>query len=351
MAQIEATPDLEAFLDQHVAANDGLAAASVAIREIASKTVDLAELVALGPLAGRMGESRSVTNEGGDVQKELDVVANDLFVSALQHAPVAIVLSEELDEPLVLDASAPLVVAIDPLDGSSNIDTNVSIGTIFSILPVLQDAADTSAHFLQPGSAQLASGFAVYGPQTSLVIALGGETRIFTYDRRVKKFLQIPNPVQIPAQSSEYAINASNYRHWAPSVQAFVDACVQGAEGPHGRNFNMRWIASAVAEAYRILLRGGVYIYPSDARPGYGDGRLRLVYEANPMALIVENAGGSATDGLNRILDLVPKHPHVHVPLVFGSASLVELIARYHLEQEFSTDKAPLFGRRGLMRV
>jgi fructose-1,6-bisphosphatase I len=343
--------DLDSFLDHSTGADRALVPACAVVRELAKTAAGLAEIVALGQLGGRLGASLSSTNLDGDVQKQLDVMASETFIDALQKAPVAVVLSEELRDPLLLDAQAPLAVAIDPLDGSSNIDANVSIGTIFSILPALPAASTLDAHFLQPGNRQIAAGFFIYGPQTSLVLALGGETHVFTLDRRAGRFFLVSSSLRIPNQSNEYAINGSNYRHWNPSVRAFIDDCVQGADGPLGRNHNTRWIASLVAEAYRILGRGGVFLYPGDERPGYGEGRLRLVYEANPIALVVEAAGGAATDCTRRILDITPGGVHARVPLVFGSSAVVDIVSRYHIDPQFSAERAPLFGRRGLMRL
>jgi fructose-1,6-bisphosphatase I len=343
--------DLDSFLDQQLAENASRVHAAKVIREIAAAGLELSNLVSMGLLSGRLGASRGSTNNDGDVQKELDVVANDLLIAALRRAPVAAVVSEELREPLVLTPSAPLVVAIDPLDGSSNIDANVSIGTIFSILPSLPDAASIEAHFLRPGRSQVGAGFVIYGPQTSLVFTLGGGTHIFTLDRQEGKFRQAVDGVKIPKDSVEYAINGSNYRHWDAPIRAFVDDCIQGVEGPLKRNHNTRWIASLVAEAYRILLRGGVFLYPGDQRTGYCDGRLRQLYEANPIAMLVENAGGAAINCNEPILDVVPKQIHARVPLVFGSSDLVDLIGRYHRDPQFSAEHAPLFGKRGLMRL
>lgn len=352
MARIAGTLNLDAFLEQSVAADGRLASAAKTLREIATAAIALSDLISLGQLYGRLGASRASTNSDGDVQKELDVLANDLFVEAFRRAPVAAVASEELSEPLILDPAAPLAVAMDPLDGSSNIDANVSIGTIFSILPALPDARGVEAQFLQTGRAQIAGGFVIYGPQTSIVFALGaGATQIFTLDRRDGFFHQSVAEVRIASDSKEYAINASNYRHWDPSIRAYIDDCVQGDEGPLKRNYNMRWVASLVAEAYRILLRGGVFLYPGDQRPGYADGRLRLIYEANPIALIAERAGGLATDCLRPVLDVTPSGVHARTPLVFGSSDLVELVGRYHSDPQFSAERAPLFGKRGLMRL
>ncbi len=305
------TVELQSFLSQTAERDKGLAAACAAISEIATCAAEVAELIALGRLYGSIGASTDHKNTDGDVQKQLDLIADEKFIAALRRAPVAIVVSEELNDPLVLNEAAPVVVAIDPLDGSSNIDANVSIGTIFSILPVLAGGGEPAEHFLQPGRLQLAAGFAVYGPQTSLVLAIAGKTQSFTLDRRNGKFIRVAADVQIKEDATEYAINASNYRHWDPSVRIFIDDCVKGAEGPFGRNYNMRWVASLVAEAYRILLRGGLFLYPGDHREGYADGRLRLTYEANPMALVAENAGGAATDGHRRILDILPAGIHV----------------------------------------
>jgi fructose-1,6-bisphosphatase I len=350
MLELARTKDLDQILLESESADATLVPIAAGIREVAVAAADMAELIALGRLAGEGGAAVGSLNADGDVQKKLDVVAHDLFTGALKRAPVAALLSEELAEPLMLDPDAPIVVAMDPLDGSSNIDTNVSIGTIFSFLPTVRDAAHPKQHFLQPGRAQLAAGFFIYGPQTALVLALAGRTRIFILDRRQGRFLETHETVLIPNDSNEYAINASNYRHWAPSVQAFVDDCVKGTEGPLRRNHNMRWIASLVAEAYRILNRGGVFLYPGDLRPGYSAGRLRLLYEANPIALIVENAGGSATDSVRSILSLTPNDLHARTPLVFGSSHSVDLVTRYHTDPQFSAERAPLFGRRGLMR-
>jgi fructose-1,6-bisphosphatase I len=256
-----------------------------------------------------------------------------------------------MSEPLVLDSAGPLAVAMDPLDGSSNIDANVSIGTIFSVLPMLAKANGAEAHFLQPGRMQIAAGFVIYGPQTSIVFALGsGQTQIFTLDRRAGRFHHAISAPVIDRESAEYAINASNYRHWEAPVRAFIDDCEQGAEGPLKRDHNMRWTGSLVADTYRILLRGGIFLYPGDQRAGYNHGRLRLLYEANPIALIVERAAGIATDGVHPILDIVPSAIHARVPLVFGSAGPVGLVARYHSDPQFS-ERAPLFGKRGLMRL
>jgi fructose-1,6-bisphosphatase I len=317
------------------------------ISALADAGLAIAALVALGPLVGELAAVRG-ENSGGDTQKELDLRAHAIVVDRLGRAPVALVGSEESDEPVALDASGTLAVAIDPLDGSSNIETNVSVGTIFSILPV---GADPAAALLQPGTRQLAAGFLIYGPQTALVLTLGRGTEIFVLDGRAGDFVRIAPVAAVPPETGEFAINASNQRHWPSPVRAYVDDCLAGGEGPRGKNYNMRWIASLVADAFRILRRGGIYLYPADARRGYQAGRLRLVYEANPIALLIEQAGGAATDGQNRILDLTPRHLHERTPLVFGSNQEVGRVARHHMAPHPLADRAPLFGQRGLLRA
>jgi fructose-1,6-bisphosphatase I len=352
MPQIAETEDFASYLDWTVALDPRLRGTADVLRAIAAAAIEMSALIGLGRLYGQLGASRGSTNTDGDVQKELDVLANDLFIGAFKGAPVAAVVSEELSDPLVLDPSGHLMVAMDPLDGSSNIDANVSIGTIFSILPALPKADSTEAHFLQTGRAQLAAGFVVYGPQTSLVCAFAsGQTQVFILDHRAGQFFRAVSAPVMDREYAEYAINASNCRHWDTAVQAFISDCVQGTDGPMKRNYNMRWTGSLVADAYRILLRGGIYLYPGDQRTGYKDGRLRLLYEANPVAFIVERAGGQATDCVNPILDIVPSAIHARVPLVFGSPATVELVARYHSDPQFSAEHAPLFGKRGLMRI
>jgi fructose-1,6-bisphosphatase I len=350
MPQNTGPREFAAFLDQIAGEDQLLRPAATVLRAIAAAGVELSRVIGLGRLGGQLGASLGRTNTDGDVQKELDVLANQIFVDSFRQAPVAAVVSEEMKEPLVLNPSAPIAVAMDPLDGSSNIDTNVSIGTIFSILPSTADGKDAEGHFLQPGRKQIAAGFVIYGPQTSIVLVLGGEdTQIFTLDGRDGRFYQALTAPAIATDNPEYAINASNFRHWEPPVRAFIVDCEQGAEGPLKRDCNMRWTGSLVADAYRILMRGGVFLYPGDERAGYGSGRLRQLYETNPIALVVERAQGSATDCVRRMLDIVPASIHAKVPFVFGSPVLVELIARYHSDPQFS-DRAPLFGKRGLMR-
>ena len=205
--------------------------------------------------------------------------------------------------------------------------------------------------FLQPGTLQLAAGFFIYGPQTALVLSLGKGTEIFIFSSRLGCFVQGYKSVSIGERAHEFAINASNYRHWEEAIRLYVDDCLAGAEGPRERDFNMRWIASLVADAYRILVRGGIFLYPADSRRGYSQGRLRLVYEANPIAFLVENAGGAATNAVTRILEIEPEGLHQRVPLVFGSRREVARVARYHVDPTMIGERAPLFGKRGLFRA
>jgi fructose-1,6-bisphosphatase I len=321
------------------------------IRALAGACRDIADVVAAGPLAGHLSKLQ-FTGTGGDFQTELDIRANALLVDALRAAPVAAVASEELDVPVALTPDAPLVVALDPLDGSSNIDTNVSIGTIFSLLPTSSCGGAESASFLRPGREQVAAGYVIYGPQTALALTVGAGTDIFTLDRAGGVFVRTKPQVQVSPVSSEFAINASNARHWSRPVRQWFDDCIAGAEGPRGRNFNMRWIASMVAEAHRILTRGGVYIYPGDAREGYRSGRLRLVYEGNPIAFLVEQAGGAASTGYERIMDRTPRMLHERVPLIFGSREEVAWLDRHHaIAPHLLGEQSPLFARRGLFRA
>lgn len=323
---------LDSRLSSHAAGGGLAAAVAQTIRQLGLAAIKVRDTIADGGSGAHLGDSHGEENAGGDIQKELDVLADRVFLEAAQNSPIAFYGSEEQDEAVALKADAPLAIAIDPLDGSSNIDTNVSIGTIFSLLPVEEaHRADPSKVFLQPGSRQAAAGFFVYGPQLLLVLSLGAGsgTQTYAYQPSSGGFIEWKPALSIAPEAKEFAVNASNYRHWDPTFRAYIDDCLAGSAGPRGRDFNMRWIASLVADCYRILLRGGVFLYPGDARKGYAKGRLRLLYEANPIAFCVEHAGGKATDGVNRILDIVPDGLHMRTPLVFGSTSEVESVGRY----------------------
>jgi fructose-1,6-bisphosphatase I len=297
---------------------------------------------------GKAGEDAAV-NADGDRQLGLDVIANEIVLSEISSTPTAYFASEEEEAVLSLDPAGSLAVAVDPLDGSSNINANITIGTIFSVFAAVPGEATRS--FLRPGHEQVAAGYFAYGPHTALVLTLGKGTHVFALDEASKTFHLVSTAVGIPASTSEFAINASNYRHWHPPVRAFIDDCLAGAEGPRGREFNMRWVASLVAETHRIIMRGGAFLYPADSRKGYESGRLRHVYEAAPIALIVEQAGGRASDGYGPILDNVPKALHGRTPLVFGSAEKIDRIESYHQDPGFARDRSPLFRNRGIFNA
>lgn len=319
---------LDAYLDAWSSAEHHARPLADVIRAIAGACKQIAWLISDGPLGADLGAAIG-GNVQGEVQKELDRKANELVIAACRRVLVYAVASEELDEPLVCRSDGHLLVAIDPLDGSSNIEVNLSIGTIFSILPRPDDAASPEAMFLQPGRNQLAAGYVLYGPQTTLVLTRGDGASVFTLDRRVGDFVMTQEGIAIPVDTAEFAINASNHRHWPAGICRYVDDCMAGQEGSRGRNTNMRWVASLVAECQRILMRGGVFLYPADSRAGYENGRLRVLYEAFPIGWIVEQCGGAATTGTQPILDLVPSSLHQRTGFVFGSSSEVGLISRH----------------------
>jgi fructose-1,6-bisphosphatase I len=342
----DAHPRLEAALESWAGSDPDRATVAETVVAIAAAGRRIAALVRRGAIEGGLAAVTRASATGDD-QKALDIAANDLILEALAAAPVAAFCSEEMDAAVPMKAGAPLVVAVDPLDGSSNIDTNVSVGTIFSVLP----ATDAGDAFLQPGHRQRAAGYLIYGPQCALVLTVGDGTDVYTLDPDTDAFVQTARGVRIPERTSEFAVNASNYRHWDQAFRAYVDECLAGAHGPRGRDFNMRWIASMVAEAHRILTRGGIYLYPADARRGYDAGRLRLIYEGNPIGFLVEQAGGGCTTGTERMLDLVPTGLHQRVPLVFGSAHEVAHLERVLREPAAAAHRSPLFNHRGLLRA
>lgn len=342
--------DLATRLEAWAGADPNRTAVATTLKALARASADIARLIAAGPLAGRLGASRGADNGGGDEQKELDVLCDRIIAEALRAAPVASLASEEADHPLPLDPDGTVLVAVDPLDGSSNIDTDVSVGTIFSLRPRIEgiDPASDEA-YRRPGREQLAAGYVVYGPHVALVLTVGEGTELYVLDPEQRRFFRIEAAITIPAEAREFAINMSNYRHWDERVRTYVDDLVAGKEGPRACDYNMRWIASMVAEAHRIFVRGGVYLYPGDARKGYASGRLRLVYEAAPIGLLMEQAGGRASDGRTSVLDIVPERLHQRVPLVFGSRTKVERVERYLAADLTWGEKSPLFSRRGLL--
>jgi fructose-1,6-bisphosphatase I len=274
----------------------------------------------------------------GEVQKKLDIIANDVLIEANEWGGhLAAMASEEMDSIHVVPNRYPqgeYLLMFDPLDGSSNIEVNVSIGTIFSVLKKVDPSKGVSEDdFLQPGTQQVAAGYCVYGPQTTLVLTVGDGVSMFTLDREQGSFVLTQENVKVPADTKEFAINMSNMRHWDEPVKRYIDECLQGEEGPRGKNFNMRWIASMVADVHRILTRGGVFMYPWDKREPGKAGKLRLMYEANPMSWLIEQAGGAATDGRQRILDIQPTQLHQRVSVVLGSKNEVERVTSYHTQK------------------
>jgi fructose-1,6-bisphosphatase I len=312
------------------------------IEVVARACKSIAISVNKGALGGVLGSAGS-ENVQGEVQKKLDIIANEVLIEANEWGgALAAMASEEMDSIYVVPNRYPqgeYLLLFDPLDGSSNIDVNVSIGTIFSVLKKQSaDAGVSTQDFLQPGHQQAAAGYCVYGPQTTLVLTVGHGVAMFTLDREQGSWVLTASDVQIPADTKEFAVNMSNQRHWDAPVTRYIDECLAGKEGPRGKDFNMRWIASMVADVHRILCRGGVFMYPWDKREPKKPGKLRLMYEANPMGFIVEQAGGAATNGRERILGIVPSELHERVSVVLGSKNEVERVTSYHLE---AAAKAP----------
>ena len=290
--------------------------------------------VGKGALAGVLGEAGS-DNVQGEAQKKLDVIANETLLEAnLWGGALAAMASEEMDHPFVIPGQYPqgdYLLLFDPLDGSSNIDINASIGTIFSVLRLPPNArAVEESHFLQAGSQQVAAGYAVYGPSTLLVLTVGSGVACFTLDKETGSWWLTADQLKIPEDTKEFAINASNGRHWEEPVQRYVSELLAGSDGPREQNFNMRWFAAMVADVHRIMTRGGVFMYPRDNREPDKLGKLRLMYEANPMSFLVEQAGGAATNGYQRILDIQPSKLHERVAVFLGSKNEVERVTKYH---------------------
>ena len=303
---------------------------------VARACKSISHAVNKGALGGVLGSAES-ENVQGEVQKKLDIIANEVLLEANEWGGhLAAMASEEMDSIYLVPNRYPqgeYLLLFDPLDGSSNIDVNVSIGTIFSVLKKPEGSPGVcEADFLQPGSQQVAAGYCVYGPQTTLVLTVGDGVAMFTLDREQGSFVLVQENVQIPADTKEFAINMSNMRHWDAPVKRYVDECLQGKEGPRGKDFNMRWIASMVADVHRILTRGGVFMYPWDKREPHKAGKLRLLYEANPMSWLIEQAGGAATNGKVRILDMQPSQLHERVSVVLGSKNEVERVTQYHAQ-------------------
>jgi fructose-1,6-bisphosphatase len=328
------------------------------LNSVATAVKIISNQVGRGALVGALG-SAGVENVQGEVQKKLDVISNEVMVEETEWSGhLAAMASEEMEDIFPVPATeqrGKYLLVFDPLDGSSNIDANITVGTIFSILRSPDPAAAPLAeHFFQPGVEQVCAGFALYGASTMLILTTGDGVDGFTLDRDIGAFILTHPQMRIPEDSGEFAINASNERFWEPPVRRYIQECLAGSTGPRGRDFNMRWIASLVAETYRILTRGGVFLYPKDSKEPAQPGRLRLLYECNPVAFIVEQAGGLASTGRERVMELKPSGLHDRVPMIFGSRNEVERIERYHREQPAVAGASfddSLFNSRSLFRI
>jgi len=324
----------------------------------------IARIVAFGELSDSLGAATTLpsgcdVNVQGEVQKPLDVLSNQIFIRMNEwNGHLAGMASEEMDEPAQIPEAYPrgkYLLVFDPLDGSSNIDVNVSVGSIFSILRAPQEVIDSgrdvvAADFFQPGTQQVAAGYAIYGPTTQMVLTVGNGVAGFTLNPNLGEFVLTHNHISVPPDTHEFAINSSNSRFWEPPVKRYVDECLAGKTGLRGKDFNMRWIASMVAEAHRILMRGGVFMYPRDTKDNTKPGRLRLLYEANPIGMVMEQAGGRASTGRQAVLTVQPSSLHQRIGLVFGSKNEVERIERYHQETVAPDSYSPLFAVRSLFR-
>ncbi|QHI97391.1 class 1 fructose-bisphosphatase [Xylophilus rhododendri] len=324
------------LVEKQAGANPIPAQLQLLLEVVADSCKSISSAVNKGALGGVLGTAGS-ENVQGEVQKKLDIISNDMLIEAAEWGgTLAGMASEEMDEILPIPSQyrqGDYLLMFDPLDGSSNIDVNVSIGTIFSVLKKAGGGAVQESDFLQPGARQVAAGYCVYGPQTTLVLTTGDGVVMFTLDREVGTFVLTQENVQIPADTKEFAINMSNMRHWDTPVRRYIDECLAGKEGPRAKDFNMRWIASMVADVHRIMTRGGIFMYPWDKREPDKPGKLRLMYEANPMSWLIEQAGGASTDGRQRILDIQPTKLHQRVSVVLGSKNEVDLVTKYHLEK------------------
>ena len=348
---------LSKFLIQQLQDVDDQGKLAALLVDVAAAVKAISSMTAKGALGGYLGATDN-TNVQGEQQKKLDVLANDAMVTATEWGGlVAGLASEELDDPYVIPenfARGPYLLIFDPLDGSSNTDVNVAVGTIFSVLRHGSAEQPVVADYLQAGVRQVAAGYAIYGPATMLVISVGKGTHGFTLDREIGNFILTHPDLAIPDDTSEFAINTSNARFWEPPVHRYVTECQAGKAGERGRDFNMRWIASMVAEVHRILVRGGVFMYPKDTRDPGRPGRLRLMYEANPISMLIEQAGGASSTGRARLMDLAPEQLHQRVPVILGSKNEVLRIERYHAEHASGRDKpfeSPLFNERSLFRA
>ncbi len=319
------------YLNNH-SSNSAVTDVIITLTDIGKTISQLLKKGALADILGDVGHQ----NIQGEEQKKLDVLANDLLLEALaQNTHCAGVASEELDNATPANADGSLLVLFDPLDGSSNIDINMAVGTIFSILPYQrQGQISEDRDFLQAGNQQLAAGYLLYGTSTMLALTVEDSVAMFSLDPDSSDYVLVEDNVQIAADTSEYSINSSNYRYWRTPMQQYIDELIAGESGIRGRDFNTRWVAAMVGDVHRILCRGGLFTYPFDTKYAHKAGKLRLMYEANPMSLLIERAGGSATDAVNRILDLEPTDIHQRIPVVLGSKNEVDYVRNLHLQYE-----------------
>lgn len=343
-------PDLEYHLSVWAADDPARRDLATAIVRLAEAGRAMSELVGQGALAGLLGAS---TGRCGvlEQQRSLDLVANRLFLDAARRAPVAGFLSEELALPVEISAGASLLIAVDPLDGASDLDAGISVGTTFSIMPAPRTASsrdDLAQAFMQPGSHQLAAGAMIYGAFTALAMTVGEGTHLFTLDRRSGRFVLTAPNVCIPAEATEFAIDAATARHWPPATRTYIDDCQRGRDGPRSKDFSMRWTGSMVAELFRVLTRGGIVLCPGDNRVNQQCGVLRLLYQANPLAFLIEQAGGVAVSGATPCRDVVPVDTHQCAPFAAGSRDEVARVVRLHLNPDATGERSQLFGHRGL---
>jgi fructose-1,6-bisphosphatase len=357
MTMLYGRTTLSKFIIEEQRRLEGGAELIALVNDIQTACKYIANAVARGALTGARG-SVGTANVHGEEQKALDVISNQIMLSSCEWGGyLAGMASEELEAPYAIPAEYPrgrYLLVFDPLDGSSNLDVNMTVGTIFSVLRAPEGVTDPRVEdFLQPGTQQVCAGYALYGPAAMIVLTLGTGVHGFTLDPEIGAYILTHPSLRIDPDAQEFAVNTSNQRFWEPPVKRYVEECIEGKTGVRGKDFNMRWIASMVAEVHRILMRGGLFMYPKDTKDPAKPGRLRLLYEANPMAMLIEQAGGAASTGRGRILEVQPTALHQRVPVILGSKNEVERLARYHAEFDRGEDQpfsSPLFNTRSLYR-
>jgi fructose-1,6-bisphosphatase len=358
MTMLYGRTTLSKFIIEEQRKLEGGAELIALVNDIQTACKYIATAVARGALGSARGTAAGSVNVHGEEQKPLDIIANEIMLRSCEWGGyLAGMASEEMEAPYAIPAEYPrgrYLLVFDPLDGSSNLDVNVTVGTIFSVLRAPEGIVDPRPEdFLQPGTQQVCAGYALYGPSAMIVMTLGTGVHGFTLDPEIGAYILTHPSLRISPDAHEFAVNASNQRFWEPPVKRYVEECIEGKAGVRGKDFNMRWIASLVAEVHRILMRGGLFMYPKDTKDPAKPGRLRLLYEASPMAMLIEQAGGAASTGRGRILEVVPSALHQRVPVILGSKNEVERLARYHAEYDRGEDQpfsSPLFNTRSLYR-